>query len=166
MKVPKSLAWRVGGMVGVFCAVLVLLIAMGTDHLLRLALDQRAKTELIGKMKALQQVLNANMSADESKLSAQLVGHPYLHWAIVSGASVLKSSDPFAKKQALAQARSQSQWIAGVFAKNNDRDDPILLGIQAHPTQAQWLLVFLERDSDQKLLRLFRQSQAFALPFA
>ncbi|NHQ87730.1 heavy metal sensor histidine kinase [Iodobacter sp. HSC-16F04] len=166
MKVPKSLAWRVGGMVGVFCAVLVFLIAIGTDHLLRLALDKRAKTELIGKMEVLQQVLNANTSTDESKLSAQLVGHPYLHWALVSDSTVLKSSDPFAREQALAQARPQSKWIAGVFARKNNLGDPILLGIQAHPTQAQWLLVFLERESDQKLLLLFRQSQALALPFA
>ncbi|WP_293932082.1 heavy metal sensor histidine kinase [Iodobacter sp.] len=164
MNVPQSLAWRVGGMVGVFCAVLVFLIAIGTDHLLRLALDQRAKTELVGKMEVLQQVLNANTSADESKLSAQLVGHPYLHWALVSGSTVLKSSDPFAKEQALAQAHSQ--WMNGVFTRKNSLGDPVLLGVQAHPTQAQWLLVFLERESDQKLLLLFRQSQALALPFA
>lgn len=161
MKTPQSLAWRVGGMVGMFCAILVLLIAIGSDHLLQAALDQRAKTELNGKMKALQTVLDANMAADEAKLSAQLVGHPYLHWALLADRSVLKSSDEFALRQALNMSKPTQ---AGVFTQKDKEGRPILLGVLPHA--GQWLVVFFERENDQKLLRLFRQSQALALPFA
>ncbi|MFC7421716.1 heavy metal sensor histidine kinase [Iodobacter arcticus] len=161
MKTPQSLAWRVGGMVGMFCAILVLLIAIGSDHLLQAALDQRAKTELNGKMKALQTVLDASIAADEAKLSAQLVGHPYLHWALLAERSVLKSSDEFALQQALNISKPTQ---AGVFTQKDKEGRPILLGVLPHA--GQWLVVFLERENDQKLLRLFRQSQALALPFA
>ncbi|MBY0444080.1 MAG: hypothetical protein K2Q15_02585, partial [Burkholderiales bacterium] len=161
MKTPQSLAWRVGGMVGMFCAILVLLIAIGSDHLLQAALDQRAKTELNGKMKALQTVLDTNVVADEAKLSAQLVGHPYLHWALLAERTVLKSSDKFALQQALKIGK---QTQAGVFTQKDSEGRPILLGVL--PVAGQWVVVFFERENDQKLLRLFRQSQALALPFA
>ncbi|MCX7206870.1 MAG: heavy metal sensor histidine kinase [Proteobacteria bacterium] len=161
MKTPQSLAWRVGGMVGMFCAILVLLIAIGSDHLLQAALDQRAKTELNGKMKALQTVLDTNVVADEAKLSAQLVGHPYLHWALLAERTVLKSSDEFALQQALKIGK---QTQAGVFTQKDSEGRPILLGVL--PVAGQWVVVFFERENDQKLLRLFRQSQALALPFA
>ncbi|MBM3115486.1 heavy metal sensor histidine kinase [Jeongeupia naejangsanensis] len=157
----RSLALRVGGLVGAFATVLVLAIGIGMDHLLQLALDRRAETELGGKMALVESALQRGGGAQPEQVSLLLVGHPYLHWATVTPTAVIDSSDLVAATSAGRVIREPLH--AGV-ARLDPRQDAGALVWSKPLGDGRWLLGFIERDNDEKLLAAFRRSLALLLP--
>ncbi|AOX99050.1 heavy metal sensor histidine kinase [Jeongeupia sp. USM3] len=159
----RSLALRVGGLVGAFGTVLVLAIGAGMDHLLQLALDRRAETELGGKMALVETALARKGAQPDEAVSLLLVGHPYLHWATVTPTAVLDGSDAVAERSAGRVIRQPLH--AGVTRLDPRRAVGPL--VWSKPVgDGRWLLGFIERDGDERLLAAFRRSLALLLPFA
>ncbi|UXY14953.1 heavy metal sensor histidine kinase [Chitiniphilus purpureus] len=162
----RSLALRVGGLVSLFSALLVLIAGVGMDRLLQLALERRAETELSGKMALVQSAIEQprpGISLD-AELALLLVGHPYLHWAIVDGTKVTGRSGPFAARAAARVLRQPLQPGVGELDPGNALS-VLVWRSRLAGGQERWLLGFIERGGDGGLLAAFRKSLALMLPF-